>query len=333
MINIDKKSKILKYQQIVNITLEKIKDGILKKGDILPSLNCIVREFSVSKDTVVKAYNILKEMNIVDSTHGKSFYIKNEYVDYDKKIFIFFDVLNTPYKENVYKGIMDNINGRIHLDFFFHNHNPILFKNILNENKENYDYFVVMPFPNIIVLETLQQFDQSKLLLLDIRVDYEGRNCSMISQSHNSELEKALFEGIDLINKYSRMTLVFPEDKHHPTVIKDAFLRFCRKNKIEFNIITSIQSDKVMKDCVYLIIEDDDLVNIIKASKLKKIKIGKDVGIISYNETSLKEVVENGITVVSTDFYEMGKKTAEHIIQGKKEEILLPTNLIIRKSL
>jgi len=99
MININKESKMPKYQQIVNITLEKIKDDILKKGDILPSLNCIAREFSVSKDTVVKAYNKLKEMNIIDSTHGKSFYIKNEYIDYDKKIFVFFDVLNTPLRK------------------------------------------------------------------------------------------------------------------------------------------------------------------------------------------------------------------------------------------
>lgn len=47
----------------------------------------------------------------------------------------------------------------------------------------------------------------------------------MISQSHNDELERVLNEGISLINKYSKITLVFPEDKHIPVCIKDAFLK------------------------------------------------------------------------------------------------------------
>jgi len=333
MFEINKKSKTPKYQQIIGITLEKIKDGILKKGDILPSLNSLAREYGVAKDTVVKAYDKLKEMNIVGSQHGKSFYIKNRYIDYDKRIFILFDVLQTPYKEILYKGIINNINDRIYLDFYFHNFNPDLFKRLIEDNMGNYDYFIVMPFPNTVVPKILQKMDQKKLLMLDRIEDYDGRNCSIISQSHDYELEKALNEGIDLINKYAKMTLVFPEDKHHPMSIKDAFLRFTRKNNIQSDITTSIEIEKVAKKEVYLIIEDDDLVNIIKASKKKKLEIGKDIGIISYNNTPLKEVIENGITVVSVDWNEMALKTAKQINQNTRVEILEPTELIIRSSL
>ena len=333
MFEINKKSKTPKYQQIISITLEKIKDGILKKGDILPSLNSLAREYGVAKDTVVKAYDKLKEMNIVGSQHGKSFYIKNEYINYDKRIFILFDVLQTPYKEILYKGIINNINDRIYLDFYFHNFNPDLFKRLLEDSIGNYDYFIVMPFPNTIVPKILQKMDQKKLLILDRIEDYDERDCSIISQSHDRELEKALNEGIDLISKYTKITLVFPEDKHHPMSIKDAFLRFTRKNNIQSEITTSIKIEMVANKEAYLIIEDDDLVNIIKASKKKKLEIGKDIGIISYNDTPLKEVIENGITVVSVDWNEMAIKTAKQINQNTRVEILEPTNLIIRNSL
>ena len=36
-------------------------------------------------------------------------------------------------------------------------------------------------------------------------------------------------------------------------------------------------------------------------------EVGKDVGVISYNETPLKKIILNGITTVSTDFMMMGK--------------------------
>ena len=177
MQKINNNSKIPKYRQIINLILGKLKDDVLKKGDILPSLNELVREYSVSKDTVVKAYTKLKEMNIVAAIHEKSFYIKNEYVNYDKKVLILFDVLQTPYKEVLYKGIMENINDRIHLDFYFHNFNPTIFKKILQDNINDYDNFVVMPFPNTIVLEVLKQIDKNKLILLDRIIEYEGRDC------------------------------------------------------------------------------------------------------------------------------------------------------------
>jgi len=76
MPEVNKRLKTPKYQQIIDIILERIKNRSLKKGDILSSLNSLAQEYGVAKDTVVKAYDKLKEMNIVGSQHGKFFYIK-----------------------------------------------------------------------------------------------------------------------------------------------------------------------------------------------------------------------------------------------------------------
>ena len=65
----------------------------------------------------------------------------------------------------------------------------------------------------------------------------------------------------------------------------------------------------------------------------KKLKIGKNIGIISYNETPLKEICSNGITVISTDHAKMGETAARLILENRKEKIKNPFTLIIRKSL
>jgi DNA-binding LacI/PurR family transcriptional regulator len=63
------------------------------------------------------------------------------------------------------------------------------------------------------------------------------------------------------------------------------------------------------------------------------LKLGQDIGIISYNDTMLKEVVEDGITTISTDFKLMGRNLAKMIFSGEHKQIENPNYLIIRKSL
>ncbi|MNN83807.1 DNA-binding transcriptional repressor EbgR [compost metagenome] len=64
----------------------------------------------------------------------------------------------------------------------------------------------------------------------------------------------------------------------------------------------------------------------------KKLIIGKDVGIISYNETPLKKFILNGITTISTDFEMMGRMAAELIINKSKDRVEVPFYLKLRPS-
>jgi DNA-binding LacI/PurR family transcriptional regulator len=59
--------------------------------------------------------------------------------------------------------------------------------------------------------------------------------------------------------------------------------------------------------------------------------LGKDIGIISYNDTPLKELL--GITVISTDFNIMGETAASMILNNEKGEIKVPFNFIDRNSI
>jgi DNA-binding LacI/PurR family transcriptional regulator len=90
---------------------------------------------------------------------------------------------------------------------------------------------------------------------------------------------------------------------------------------------------EVSKGEAYIVIEETDLANLIKNARAKGLKIGRDVGIVSYNETPLKEILLDGITVLSTDHVKMGETAARLILDNCKEKIKNPFALIRRKSL
>ena len=65
----------------------------------------------------------------------------------------------------------------------------------------------------------------------------------------------------------------------------------------------------------------------------KDLEPGKDVGFLSYNETPMKKFIYKGISVVTTDFKELGTKGAEFITKDEPMQYYVPTKLILRESL
>jgi DNA-binding LacI/PurR family transcriptional regulator len=115
--------------------------------------------------------------------------------------------------------------------------------------------------------------------------------------------------------------------------MKIGFQKFCKDFEFSSTVITEFKDREIKKGEVYIIPDDRDLVKVIEKSKHQNLILGVDFGIISYNETPLKKVVENGITTISTDFVAMGKILAQMILKGKKEQIENKSTLIIRHSL
>jgi DNA-binding LacI/PurR family transcriptional regulator len=85
------------------------------------------------------------------------------------------------------------------------------------------------------------------------------------------------------------------------------------------------------KGDLFITIEESDLVSLVKQVREDEYQLGRDIGIISYNETPLKELL--GITVISTDFKVMGEAAAEIILNKKKTSFKVPFNIIERDSL
>ena len=62
---------------------------------------------------------------------------------------------------------------------------------------------------------------------------------------------------------------------------------------------------------VFINVMEKDLITLIKKILSLNLKVGTQVGIISYNEIPLKKIILNGITTISSDFEQMGKIAAE----------------------
>ena len=87
---------------------------------------------------------------------------------------------------------------------------------------------------------------------------------------------------------------------------------------------------ELQKD-IFITIRERDLVNLVKQVRQNNLKLGEDIGIISYNETPLKELL--GITVITTDFKAMGESAAYMILKNKKESVNNVFKFIQRDSL
>ena len=112
-----------------------------------------------------------------------------------------------------------------------------------------------------------------------------------------------------------------------------SLIKFCKEVKIKCRIETHIKEEDVQEGKAFFLVQHLDVVSLIKIAKKKNLDIGKHVGIICYNDSTMFEVIENGITVISTDFAKMGELAAEFILTKNPVQATVPTSLILRGSL
>jgi DNA-binding LacI/PurR family transcriptional regulator len=103
--------------------------------------------------------------------------------------------------------------------------------------------------------------------------------------------------------------------------------------KFQYDIIENKAFKDVQKGEVYISMEESDLVSIIKYSRTKNLKIGRDIGVLSFNDTPLKEVLEDGISVISTNFSRMGSLAAELMLDKRRLKVRNEFLFIRRNSL
>jgi DNA-binding transcriptional regulator YhcF (GntR family) len=319
-----------KYKQIIASVEEAITNGALKKGDKLPSLNSIKNEHSLSRDTVMTAFNELKARGIIQSIVGKGYYVMSEDVDVNQKVFLLFDELNS-FKEDLYNSFVTGMGDNVQVDIFFHHFNYDVFSKLINDNAGDYSQYVIMP-ANIKETENiLSRLPKDKVYILD-QMHPELLEYPSVYQNFKEDIYKGLQDGLSLIKNYQKIILLFSEE-NQPKGILDGFKLFCSTNNIQDEVIDTLDNRELSKGEIYLILDDKNLIKVIKKTKEANLTIAKDIGIISYNDTLLKEIVADGITTISTDFNLMGNRLAKMILNNEFKQVENPSSLIIRNSL
>lgn len=329
-ISVQNNQGIPKYKQIIHSIEKAIEAEILSKGDQLPSVNKVCLAHGLSRDTVLLAYDELKKRGIVFAIPGKGYYIKSVEINIKQKIFLLFDELNI-FKEDLYNSFLENIGKNAQVDIFFHHFNFQFFQKIIAENNGDYTKYIIMPTAFEEAHTTIKNLPVNDVYILD-QTNPHLAKYPAIYQNFVENIYDNLLKGKDKLDKYQKLILIFPGYRE-PIGMKIGFLNFCKDFGYDHEVITEFKNRTIQQGEVYVIPSDRDLVSVIEKAKAQNLTIGEDYGIISYNETPLKKIVENGITTISTDFVGMGKTLAEMILKNKKVQIENQCNLIIRNSL
>ncbi|MBC3845349.1 GntR family transcriptional regulator [Winogradskyella echinorum] len=330
IINIDNKLGIPKYKQIIQSVEIGLEEGTLKKGDKLPSVNSIKNKFSLSRDTVFMAFGELKKRGIVEAVTGKGYYIKSEDIKITKKVFLLFDELNA-FKEDLYNAFLNAFGANFQVDIFFHHFNEAVFRKLVNDNIGNYNYYVIMPANFTNAINVIKELPKDKVFVLD-QTNTTLKEYACVFQN----FEKNVHDGLKVLEpklkNYTKVIFVHPKS-YQPKGILDGYRQFFEFSSIKNQEVFGLDNCVPKKGDVYFVLDDRSLIVLIKKVQIENLIVGKDVGIIAYNDSLLKEIVEGGITTISTNFALMGQRMAKMILKEKFAQLENPNEIVIRKSL
>ncbi|HLQ99750.1 MAG TPA: substrate-binding domain-containing protein [Sphingobacterium sp.] len=334
-ISIDDYSATPKYKQLANSVITVIEEGKVKKGDLLPSINEVSFVLEVSRDTAEKGYRYLREKAIIDSVPGKGYFVSDVDIKSNRQVVLLFNKLSA-HKKIIYDSFIREIGEDATVDLYVYNNDLTLFKRTLENLKKDYSNYVIIPHfieGRDEVYEIVNTIPKEKLLLLDKLIPGVAGKYAAVYENFEKDIYNALDQARARLSKYHTLKLVFPDKSYYPKGIIKGFYKFCQQYAFEHLLVSDVLSENMSRGEVYINLMEGDLVKILDRVLENKMTVGKDIGIISYNETPLKKFILEGITTISTDFNVMGKSAARMIVDGSKRHEEVPFRLILRGSL
>lgn len=324
----------MKYLQLVDYINHLVESDQLHIGDRLPSLKQLEKELGMSKETLLKGLNHLLEKGVIESVYRKGYYVKKKSVDHNYRIFLLLDKMNVM-RDRFYHTLFDELKGIADMDVYFHHHNFKVFENLIRENLNNYTHFVVATFLKNDPREVLNLIPPQKRIIIDYNNPGLDGEYSCVFQDFEHDIYDGLDQLQEQLSKYQKLILIAPTEATHARHVVDGFLEFCMKHEYRYAIAHEIEPAGFKQGNAYITFNryDTDDVALIKLARSKGYKLGKDIGLISYNDTAVKEILEDGITVISTDFEAMGKAVSQAIVNRETVVIRNPTRIIVRNSL
>jgi len=334
-IQIDEYSSTPKYKQLTNAILNGIDMGKLQKGSLLPSINELSFSLEMSRDTAEKGYRNLRKLGVVDSVPGKGYFIINTDFTRKLKVCLLFNKLST-HKKIIYDSFTRAIGEHAAIDFYIYNNDYVFFKKMIISKKDDYTHFVIIPHfleGGENAHEVINMIPKEKLIILDKLLPGVTGDYAAAYENFAQDIYAALEQALNRLSNYTTLKIIFPKNSYFPQEILSGFYRFCQQYAFAHKVIHNIKEEEIQPGEVYINLMEDDLVTLIERLIILKLEIGKDVGVISYNETPLKRIILDGITTISTDFSFLGTQAAEFVLNGKTEKVAVPFYLNLRNSL
>lgn len=338
-IGIDTNSQTPVYKQLIQAIQDLVNTGEYHEGEFIPSMNELANELDISKETVKKAYSILREKGVIESSHGKGFYVTNG-GNTKIKVLLLFDKIST-YKQVLFSSFSANIGDISEITIRLHNQDVDLFEHFIDENLDHFDYYIITPHfpikPEIQkrTIKILKKIPNRKLILLDHLIEELPGNFGSVYQDFEQDIFDGLTQSIGILKNFKKLNVISMPGSLYAPLIEKGIQKFCMQNQVDFEIHKNIDTDKIQKQEVFLILNsqlDHELIELVRAAKMKGCTIGQDIGIISYNESPINEIILDGLTVFSTDFNQMGELTARMVMEKSLKKIRCNFQLIRRNT-
>ncbi len=320
------------YRQLVTQVERALHDGRLKAGEHIPSMNELASELDISRETVKKAYGILVDKNLIVPKQGKGFYAADLQTTGRMQVLVIFDKFSV-YKQILFNAFAESLSGKAEVTIVNHNQSLDLLEYYLDNNLDHFDYYVVTPhFPldsasQARAVKQLSRIPNRKLLMLDrLQPDFPGNQYGAVYQDFENDIYEGLVQGLALSRPIRTLRVITLPTSLYGSCICKGVDRFSRERGIPVEYLQSAP-ETILAGDTFLVLNsqlDAGLVSLAHVIHAADLQIGKDVRIISYNESEMNELVLGGLTTVSTDFAMMGRMAAEMILKRHMEKIHCP---------
>ncbi|MFK7936798.1 MAG: GntR family transcriptional regulator [Saprospiraceae bacterium] len=321
---------ISKHERIVQGIIHAIDEQIITEGEVLPSVNMMVAELGFARKTITKAYAELKERGIIESKNRMGYYVTGADTEQVIKVMLLLYAFHSVQK-TFFSTFQLAIGENAQIDTFFHHNNPKVFRSLLTDNLGKYGMFIIAPIQAPEARDLLYLIPPKKLLLIDRHIEVKD-HYSFITQKFADALFLELSKVVDDIRQYEQMVLFYRGDTDFPSGTLKGFLKFVKQYKIKYQVERLYLQNSLQSGTLYYTINDSDLWTLLRDCHDQQIELGKDIGILSQDETPLKEFLNGGISTFSTDFRFLAYRAAEFVHERKKVREILPSKITRRTS-
>lgn len=341
MFDVNPESDVPKYKQILAGIESQIASGVLRKGMHLPSMNDIATETGISKETVKRALVNLRDRGYIASCPGKGYYVFKDADELPQTLNILMIIGRLDiFKQLMVDAFTSMLRGKAEVKILLHNSDVDQLEAYLEQNLDKYDYYVISPhFPldeevQRRVARLLSKVPNRKLLQLDHYNAYHSGQFGAVYQDFLNDPGVGLAEGLDDLRKARSLNVVMLPSSRYGGLVLRGVERFCSDYDIPLAVLDGIPR-MMSKGDVFLLLTgrlSNELAEFDVILKENSLEIGRDIGLISYNDVPLNAVVLGGLTTISTDFVKMGELAAQMILNRKMEKIRNPFRMIRRKT-
>ena len=255
---IDPDSKEAIYRQLVSQVDQALHSGKLKAGEQIPSMNELAAQLAISRETVKKAYGILVKKGLIHPKQGKGFYTADVNASTHPRVLVLFDKFSV-YKQILFNAFAERLADAAEITILNHNQSIDLLEHYLDDNLDNFDYYVLAPhFPldagtQKRVVRQLSRIPYRKLIMLDrLQPDFPGQY-GAVYQDFENDIYDGLSEGTQPAFPARRLrVLTLPMSLYGTHIIKGVN-RFVSEHHVPAEYMTTVPNS-IEKGDIFLVL-------------------------------------------------------------------------------